>query len=158
MMQVKFDTFEMVEEFNCTLEKLFHAFVDPATKRAWYADGSHSATHDTEHYSLDARVGEREIFHFTLNEKTPVPGLKIQMQSEYIARIDRELLVQQSRMTSGGKHLSISNETFEFATRNGKSLVKLTQQGTYLEGADGPELRRRGFQLLFTNLRQFIRG
>jgi hypothetical protein len=93
-----------------------------------------------------------------LNEKTPVPGMKIQMESEHIAREEGRLLVTQSRMKSGGKNLSISNETFEFDAKAGKAVLKLTQQGTYFEGSDGAQRRRVGHQQLFSYLRKHIDG
>lgn len=46
-MAVKFDSFEMGETFACSLQKLFAAFTNPVTKRAWYVDGAHADTHDT---------------------------------------------------------------------------------------------------------------
>ena len=95
-MNIQFDTFEMIEAFNCSIEKLFNAFTDPIIKREWYAEGAHAATHDTNFYSLDAKAGGKEIFQFTLNKNTPVPGLKIDMESECVIRIDNQLLIFQS--------------------------------------------------------------
>jgi uncharacterized protein YndB with AHSA1/START domain len=155
-MRIQFDSFQMTESFACPLTKLFTAFTDPAIKRAWYVDSTHSATHDTTAYSLDASIGGKEIFHLVLNDKTPVPGMKIEMEAECMARIDNALLVQRSTMASGGRIVSITNETFQFSTENGKAVVKLTQQGTYLEGSDGPQLRRDGFTQLFTDLRRHM--
>ena len=155
-MNIQFDTFEMVEEFSCSIEKLFNAFIDPAIKREWYAEGAHTATHNTNVYSLDASVGGKEIFQFTLNNNTPVPGLKIDMESECIIRIDNELLIFQSRMASNNNNLSVTIETFQFHTNNGKSVIKLIQQGTYVEGADGSQQRQKGYQKLFGYLRQYI--
>jgi uncharacterized protein YndB with AHSA1/START domain len=157
-MNVQFDSFEMVEEFSCSIEKLFNAFTDPIIKREWYAEGSHRATHDTNLYSMDSNVGGKEIFQFTLNHNTPVPGLKIDMESECIARIDQQLLIYQSRMASNKNNLSASIETFQFYTKSGKAVIKLTQQGTYLEGADGPQMRKNGFLQLFSHLRNYIGG
>jgi len=147
-MRIQFDSFPMTESFACPLTKLVTAFTDPQIKRAWYVDSTHSATA----YSLDATIGGKEIFHLVLNDKTPVPETRIQMESECVARIDNALLVQRSTMASGGRTLSISAETFQFKTENGKATVKLTQQGTYLEGSDGPHLRRQGFTQLFADL------
>ncbi len=155
-MHVQFDSFEMTEAFDCPLEKLFDAFTDPVIKRAWYVDGTHSATHDTTAYTLDASVGGKEVYHLVLNDKTPVPGMKIEMESECLARIDNELLVQRSTMASSGLIRSVSTETFEFSTQGGKAVIRLTQQGTYLEGSDGPQLRRQGFTQVFTDLRRLM--
>ena len=157
-MHIQFDAFEMIEEFNCSIEKLFNAFTDPTIKREWYAEGAHATTHDTNLYSLDSRVGGKEVFQFTLNHNTPVPGLKIDMESECVARIDDQLLIFQSRMGANNKNLSVTIETFQFYTNAGKAVIKLNQQGTYLEGADGPELRKQGHRQLFGFLRQYIGG
>lgn len=157
-MKIQFDSFEMLEEFNCSIQKLFTAFTDPAIKREWSVDGAHSITHDTDHYSLDSRVGGKEIFEFTLNHNTPVPGLKIRMESECLVKIEHEVLVFQSRMSSNNQNLSATTETFQFYTQGGKAVVKLTQQGTYLEGSDGPQMRRDGYAQLFIHLRKYIGG
>ncbi|RYY73075.1 MAG: hypothetical protein EOO52_19590 [Gammaproteobacteria bacterium] len=157
-MNIQFDSFEMIETFNCSIQKLFNAFTDPAIKQEWFAGGAHSTTHDTNHYSLDSRVGGKEVFQFTLNHNTPVPGLKISMESECLVRIDEQLLIFQSRMASNNQNLSATTETFQFYIDAGKAVVKLTQQGTYLEGADGPQMRKNGFAQLFTDLRTYIGG
>jgi hypothetical protein len=106
--------------------------------------------------TLDETVGGKEIFRIVLNENTPVPGMKIDMESECVARIDNELLVHRSTMASDGTILSISAETFEFSMDGSGSVLRLTQQGTYLEGSDGPQLRRRGFEQLFVDLRRYL--
>lgn len=155
-MPVLFDSFEIAETFACTVEKLFAAFTDPMTKRGWYADGGHSATHETLDYSLDSRVGGKEIFRIVLNDKTPVPGLQVDMESEFVARIDNALLVCRTRMITGGKVVSIANEAFEFATEGDKASLKLTQQGAYLDGSDGPLLRRNGHEQLLAGLHRYL--
>lgn len=157
-MRVEFDTFEMTEVFNCPLEKLFNAFIDPVIKRAWFVDGTHAATHDTVEYTLSEEVGGREVFRLVLNDKTPVPGLEIAMISECVARIDNALLVHRSTMSSKGAIRSVTAETFEFTTEAGKARLRLTQQGTYLEGSDGPALRRKGFEQLFGDLGRYLAG
>jgi uncharacterized protein YndB with AHSA1/START domain len=154
-MNIQHDTFEMNETFDCSVEKLFDAFVDPVIKRAWYAD--HAGGHSTDLYELDASVGGRETFHITLSDKTPVPGMKIQMESECVARIDQRLLVQQSRMRHAGSTVSITNESFEFSSApGGGALLKLNQQGIYLEGSDGPQLRRSGHEQVLRHLRDWL--
>lgn len=157
-MNIQFDSFEMVEEFNCSVQTLFNAFTDPAIKREWYVEGARAVTHDTNHYSSDAQPGGKEIYEFTLNHNTPVPGLSIRMENQCLARIDEQLLVFQSRMSSNNQCLSATTETFQFYTEGGKAVVKLTQQGTYLEGSDGPQMRKEGHTKLFNQLRNYVGG
>jgi uncharacterized protein YndB with AHSA1/START domain len=157
-MTVKFDSFEMDEAFACPVQRLFSAFTDPRTKRAWYADGAHAETHETLEYTLDPQVGGKEVFRLVLNDKTPVPGLEIQMVGECVARVDNALLVYSSRMSAHGQVVSITNETFEFAPDGAGARLRLTQQGTYLEGSDGPELRRRGHEQMLSDLRRHLGG
>jgi len=155
-MAIKFDGFEMEEAFACSVQKLFAAFTDPATKRAWYADGAHADTHETLEYLLDPQVGGREVLRVMLNDKTPVPGLEIEMAGECVARVDNALLVYASRMIARGEVVSITNETFEFLANGEGARLRLTQQGTYLDGSDGPELRRRGHEQLLSDLRRHL--
>ncbi|ADG11902.1 hypothetical protein B7G68_17785 [Caulobacter segnis] len=155
-MAVQFDSFEIEETFACSVETLFRAFTDPAIKRDWYVDGAHADTHETLDYSLDAQVGGKEIFRLVLNDKTPVPGMRIDMVGECVARVDAALLVYASRMIAGERVVSITNETFVFSAHGAGARLKMTQQGTYLEGADGPELRRRGHEQLLADLRRHL--
>ncbi|MBO9545796.1 SRPBCC domain-containing protein [Caulobacter sp.] len=157
-MSVKFDSFAMEEAFACSVHKLFSAFTDPMTKRAWYVDGAHADTHETLAYTLDPTVGGKEVFRLVLNSKTPAAGLEIQMVGECVARVDEALLVYASRMIARGAIVSITNETFEFSARGEGSRLRLTQQGVYLDGSDGPELRRRGHEQLLAGLRQYLGG
>ena len=157
-MAVKFDSFEMDEAFACPVQKLFAAFTDPVTKRAWYADGAHAETHETLEYALDPQVGGKEVFRLALNDKTPMPGLEIEMVGECVARVDNALLVYASRMSARGQVVSITNEAFEFTADGAGSRLRLTQQGAYLEGSDGPELRRRGHEQLLSDLRRYLAG
>ena len=157
-MAVQFDSFEMDEAFACPVQKLFAAFTDPTIKRAWYAEGAHAETHETLEYTLEPHVGGKEILRVVLNDKTPVPGLEIQMAGECVARVDNALLVYASRMIVRGQVVSITNETFEFAPDGAGARLRLTQQGAYLEGSDGPELRRRGHQQLLSDLRRHLGG
>jgi uncharacterized protein YndB with AHSA1/START domain len=157
-MAVKFDSFEMDEAFACPVQKLFSAFTDPTIKRAWYADGAHAETHETLEYTLDPQVGGKEVFRLVLNDKTPAPGLEIQMVGECVARVDNALLVYASRMSAHGQVVSITNEIFEFASDGAGARLRLTQQGAYLEGSDGPELRRRGHEQLISDLRRHLGG
>jgi uncharacterized protein YndB with AHSA1/START domain len=157
-MAVKFDSFEMDEAFACPVQKLFAAFTDPATKRAWYADGAHAGTHETLEYTLDSQVGGKEVFRLALNDRTPMPGVEIKMEGECVARVDDALLVYASRMIVHGQVVSITNETFEFAPDGAGARLRLTLQGAYLEGSDGPELRRRGHEQLLSDLRRHLGG
>jgi uncharacterized protein YndB with AHSA1/START domain len=155
-MAVQFDSFEIEETFACSVETLFRAFIDPAIKRDWYVDGAHADTHETLDYSLDAQVGGKEIFRLVLNDKTPVPGMRIDMVGECVARVDAALLVYASRMIASERVVSITNETFVFSAQGSGARLKMTQQGTYLEGSDGPELRRRGHEQLLADLRRHL--
>lgn len=157
-MAVKFDSFEMSETFACPVQRLFSAFTDPIIKRAWYVDGAHADTHNTVAYALAPEVGGKEVFRFVLNDKTPMPGLEIEMVAECVALINNALLVYSSRMIARGHVVSLTNETFEFAADGAGARLRLTQQGTYLDGSDGPDLRRRGHEQLLSDLRRYLGG
>lgn len=147
MMKAEHNTIEMTNEFKCPVEKLFAAFTTEETKRLWFAD--ENKAHDLIEFSSNLNLGGKEVCRIVLNEKTPVPGLKIDMFAECVAREDNATLVLRSHMESGGRLLSLTIETFQFAQTDTGSKVDFTCQGTYFEGSDGPALRKSGWESTF---------
>lgn len=145
---------ELKYEFRCPVEKLFSAFTNEKTKRLWFAD--ENKAHDLIEFSSNMEVGGKEFCAIVLNEKTPVPGLKIQMSAECMAREDDKALVLSSQMRSEGKLLSLSIETFQFFATSTGSRLEFLCQGTFFEGSDGAILRRAGWESTFNFYQEIL--
>jgi uncharacterized protein YndB with AHSA1/START domain len=55
-------------------------------------------------------------------------------------------------MMFGGRRITVSLITFEFQAADGGTRLICTHQGVFFEGSGGPEMRERGWQVLFDRL------
>jgi uncharacterized protein YndB with AHSA1/START domain len=130
-------------------ERVFTAFSDPAQKRRWFAEGE---SHKLESYDMDFRVGGIERYASRFNEGTPVAGLRLKSENMFRDIVPNRRIIFTSTMAMEGKCFSISLGTVELLpAENGTELV-LTFQSAFLEGADGPEMRKAGWNGLLDKL------
>ena len=146
----QFDFFQMEREFAVALPRLFNAFADPERKRSWYAEGHH---HDIEHYSMEFEVGGREVSRYRFKKETPFPGALLESDGVILDIVPNQRIVIASTMAKGPHRFSAAVHTFEFSeTTVGGSRMVFSHQAAFFEGADGPELRRAGWEQLFAQL------
>ena len=131
------------------VEQVFAAFSDPHKKRRWYADRS---SNKVETFEMDFRTGGSETLAYRLGEKSPFPGALITNQESFQDIVPNRRIVAASSSSFEGRRFSVSLITFEFlATEKGTDLI-CTHQDAFFEGADGPELREKGWQDLLASL------
>lgn len=62
-------------------------------------------------------------------------------------------------MTIGGRRISAALQSFEFFDVDGASTrMRFTHQAAFFEGADGPAMRRAGWEQLFGQLQGELAG
>lgn len=129
-------SFVIERRFKACAARVFAAWAAPATKQRW--NDCHAETGATE-FSMDFRVGGLETYRSRLDDGTPIAVDKVFLDIVAGARI-----VFAYSMTIGGKALSASLVTAEFADTPSGSLLKLTEQLAYFDGHMDIEQRRRG--------------
>lgn len=129
-------SFVIERRFKASAARVFAAWADPATKQRW--NDCHAETGATE-FSMDFRPGGRETYRSRLDDGTTIAVDKVFLDIVTNARI-----VFAYSMAIGGKALSASLVTAEFAATPSGSLLKLTEQLAYLDGHMDIEQRRRG--------------
>jgi len=135
--------------FAKSVNRVFAAFSDPAQKRRWYADRSGNVV---EIFEMDFRTGGGETLAYRLGADTPFPGALITNAEVFQDIVANQRIVTASTMSIEGRRFSVSLLTFEFLpTPAGCDLI-CTHQDAFFEGADGPELRRKGWQDLLARL------
>jgi uncharacterized protein YndB with AHSA1/START domain len=101
---------------------------------------------------MDFRVGGVDRIRFRLGDSTPFPGVAIVNHTTYQDIVPNRRIVMAYTMTLGDKRISASLVTLEFLpTEKGTDLL-FTEQGAFFEGADGPQMREKGWRKLLESL------
>ena len=146
----QFDTFTLERTFAAPLARVFHAFSDPHQKKRWFAEG---AQHEIEQYDMQFEVGGRELARYRFKPGTPFAGVTLESDGYLLDIVPQERIVAAATMAMGGRRFSASLHTFEFfGDGSGSTRLIFTHQAMYGDGADGPELRRTGWQKLLDQL------
>jgi uncharacterized protein YndB with AHSA1/START domain len=142
------DTFVLERHYPLPPETVFEALSDANQKRRWFAEGEHPA----ERFEMDFRVGGVERTLFRLGENTPFPRTAIVAEGRYEDIVPGRRVVVSSTMSLGDRRISTTLVTIELLeTVAGTDLI-LTHQAAFYEGADGPEMRKDGWEKMMAAL------
>lgn len=138
------DTFAIERHYPHSRERLYVALSDPSIKRRWYS----AERPGVMEFELDFRLGGIERQHYTLGDDTPFPGAVIENEGRIEDIVPEQRIVLTSTTTFAGKRISTALITYELADDDGGTKLTLTHQCAFYEGADGPEMRRAGWETL----------
>jgi uncharacterized protein YndB with AHSA1/START domain len=142
-------TFQLERKLKASPERVFAAFADEATKRRWSYGGG---THALEQYSLDFKPGGRERAQMKMGPGTPVAGKTLVNDVIYEDIVPSRRIVTAYRMSMDGTPFSASLATIELIPNGTGTDLLFTHQGAYFENADGPEMRKGGWESLLNKL------
>lgn len=146
-------TFTIERRYPTNAEKVFAAFSDKSVKRRWYTD---SRVMISEEFEMDFRVGGRDLARFRFSDASPFPGVPLAYHTTYLDIVPNKRLVYSYSLVMADKIISASLVTFEFIPTDGGTDVLFTEQGAYFEGADGPEMRKKGWGDLLDKVGQVL--
>ncbi len=150
MAEIIHDTFVIARSYTKPPHKVFAALSDPAKKRRWYADGK---SHEVEAFDMEFRVGGAERARYRMNATTPFPGALLTSQGIHLDIVPDTRVVVASSMAMDGRVFSASLCTFALAaSADGGTTLTFTHQGAFFENADGPQMRRGGWEAIFDRL------
>ncbi len=142
-------TFQLERKLKASPERVFAAFADEATKRRWFFGGG---PHALEQHSLDFKVGGHERAQMKMGPGTPVSGKTVVNEAIYEDIVPSHRIVMAYRMTMDGTPFSASLATIELMPDGSGTDLVFTHQGAYFENADGPAMRKDGWEKLLGKL------
>ena len=146
---VTHNTFVIERTYLTTPQRVFAALSDPAKKQRWSADGEGV---QVESFSMDFRVGGRETKRFTSSHDSPVKGLTMENDSVYLDIVQDSRVVLAYTMAVADRRISASLSTFELIPTEGGTKLVYTEQASFFENSDGPDMRKFGWSLLLNQL------
>ncbi|MFJ9786806.1 SRPBCC domain-containing protein [Amycolatopsis sp. NPDC101161] len=130
-MTVTHSTFTLERTYAVPPARVFAAWADPAAKARWFVpDGTHE---------LDFRVGGVE----TVGATGP-DGIALAVTSTYHDIVPEQRIVYSTTLSGGKALATVSITTVELAADGDGTRLTLTEQGTFLDGAEEPAWREQG--------------
>ena len=148
-MTITHDTFEIRKTCDAAPPAIFGAFAFQDRKSRWYAA---SPGHEPLSYSFDFRPGGEEKLTARMLPGTPIAGKQLCWTSTYAEIVDNARIVFFQTLDVDQARVSAAVVTVEIAPLDDKSEVLLTHQAVYFEGADGPAMRRMGWDFLLDTM------
>lgn len=143
-------TFVLERRYPRPPARVFAAFADADRKRRWMGE---SDSHTVEKFESDFRVGGVERMRYRYGVDTPLKGAAITSEGLHLDIVpDRRIVIASNMAFDHGPRFSASLVTFEFFAEDGGTLLVCTHQGAFFEGADGPDLRKGGWEALLARL------
>lgn len=146
------DTFVIERDYPHGRERLYAALAEPDIKRRWYSAERPGAMR----FDMDFRLGGAERQHYTLGDDTPFPGAVIENEGRFEDIVPGERIVLTSTTTFAGKRISTALITYALADADNGTRLTLTHQCAFYDGADGPEMRRGGWNTLLDVLARHL--
>ena len=146
--QVIHTTFVIERTYPVTADRVFAAFADPAKKRRWFYPERGA---QIEEHEMDFRFRGAERKTFRVDQ-----GFVCRNDTIYQDIVPDQRIVFAYTMSVGDQRISASQSTVELLPEGKKTRLVFTEQAAFFEGADGPQMRQNGWDLLFEQLERHL--
>jgi len=148
-------SFVLERTYSAAPQRVFAAWADPASKRAWFAEGE---GWDVLSYELDFREGGTETSKFRFLKGEEVFGEKTTFGNDTVFNeiVPDERIIYTYSMDRNGARFSVSLATIELKPAGKNTRLILTENAAFFDGADGVKMREQGWQELLAKLDEFL--
>jgi len=138
-------TFHLERTYAAPIGRVWKALTDEAAKDKWF--GGSPRSWDLLERQMDVRVGGREHVKGRWEG-----GMVSTFDATYHDVIPNERLVYTYELHLNDKKISVSLATLQLKSAGGKTTLKVTEQGAFLDGYDDAGSREHGTGLLLDAL------
>ncbi len=146
------DTFTIERTYPERAAHVFAAFASLEAKSIWGDTGGfESVAGEAEEF--DFRPGGHERFVIRVGDTD------YRYDAQYYDIVPDARIVYAYEMYANGRRISVSLATIEFLETHGTTILRLHEQGAYLDGIDGaeaPSLRREGTAEMLDGLATYL--
>lgn len=148
-------TFVVERSFARPPSVVFRALSEPEKVRRWMGPDSSSTVLE---FQCDVREGGSQVVRYRMGPQSPLPGVVITNEGRFQCVVPDERIVTSSTMRRNEWMFSASLVTFELLPAAQGTDMILTHQGAFFQGADGPSMRKRGWEVLVDRLADVVTG
>jgi uncharacterized protein YndB with AHSA1/START domain len=142
-------TFVLERQYPAGPSRVFAAWASKEAKAIWMDDPDFKS--DGSEAELEFRIGGHERFGGLTPE-----GTSYRYDATYYDIVTDQRIVYCYEMYSGDERMSVSIATIEIDADGSGTRLTYTEQGTFLDGIDKPELREEGTAWLLDNLGKYL--
>jgi len=148
MSETQHATFVIERKLSASPKRVFAAWADKESKRAWFVEGK---GFEIQKFEMNFREGGSEDSSFTFQQ-----GQICSNSTLYHDIVDNQRIVFTYSMAMGNARFSVSLATVELRGDGDGTRLIFTEQAAFLENADGPKMREQGWTKLLDQLENYL--
>ncbi|MGQ0531670.1 MAG: SRPBCC family protein [Caulobacteraceae bacterium] len=147
--------FVIERRYDASAQRVFAAWSDPASKRAWFAEGEGWLI---QSYELDFRERgtEKSTFRFLKDEETFGEKTSFSNETVFNEIVPNERIIFTYSMARNGVRFSVSLASVELSSAGAGTRMIFTEHATFFEGGDGAQMREAGWRELLDKLDAYL--
>jgi len=148
-------SFIIERRYNAAPQRVFAAWADPVSKRAWFAEGE---GWDIRSYELDFREGgvERSRFRVVGAANPFPPETTFGNETVFNEIIPNQRIIFTYSMDRDGVRFSVSLASVELFAAGAATRMVFTEHAAFFDGGDGIRMREAGWRELLDKLDHFL--
>jgi uncharacterized protein YndB with AHSA1/START domain len=145
-------SFTIEKTYAVSPERVFRGFANPETKKRWYGARDPMTT---ERFEMDFRAGGIDHMVYRFGKGMPLPeGTKLSYETRYQNIVVNARIIWVYTMSINDQVASSSQASIELLPKGKGTEMVFTEQGAYVEHADGAQMREGGWKQLFERLNE----
>jgi len=127
-------SFTVERTFDTPVAQVYAAFADKTSKEKWFKGPDGAQSEHTMDFRPSGRESNSGAFHGAIHR----------FEATYYDIVPKERIVYAYEMYLNDKRISVSLTTITFEDIDGHTRLQLHEDGVFLDGLDGPEIREQG--------------